>query len=284
MKVFKNKGVKFLLLGIVTVIILLSFWYRANKALNTYRKVNRTYQQLTVLKEEQLAFKEETVINNSYLAEMMVQQQTCHLDSQPHHVLCIGNSITTHQPSDEIGWHSSHGMAASKLEFDYCHVLEKLMKQLNPETTITPVSLVSWERNFSINIDSLLKEPCEGKDIIVIRIGENVVTSDIPKFEDALSELINYCSQYTNNIVLTGEYWPDSEKELAIIKNAYHHHLKYVPIYWIWNLHKEECCPKEGDTLYNTEGLPYTITGNHIVTHPNDKGMELIANSIYGAL
>ena len=235
------------------------------------------YQQLANLKES-------TIINNSIITELLVQQQTCQLDSLPHNVLCIGNSITLHQPLDKVNWYSSQGMAASKPEFDYCHILEKMMKQHNPETKVTPVNLASWERDFSINIDSLLKDKCIGKDIIVIRIGENVQTSDIPHFADALSKLIDYCSHYTKNIILTGEYWPVPQKEHAIVKNAYYHKLKYVPIYWIWNLFQEECSPNEGDTLYNTKGQPYKIEGSFIITHPNDKGMELIARSIYNAL
>ena len=57
-----------------------------------------------------------------------------------------------------------------------------------------------------------------------------------------------------------------------------------MPIDWIWNLYREECSPKEGDTLYDVNGKPYTIKGQFILTHPNDKGMELIAKSIYSIL
>lgn len=267
MKVFKNKATKCIALCLSAVVILGIVGYGVNKA---YQKVS--------------GFKESVIMSNSVLAEMLVQRQSSNLDSLPHHVLCIGNSITLHEPFDKINWYSSHGMAASKQEYDYCHMLEKMMRQHNPETTVTPVNLASWEKDFSISIDSLLKDKCEGKDIIVIRIGENVHTSDIPQFEDELSKLIDYCSQYTKNLILTGVYWPNPQKECAIVRNAHNHNLKYVPIYWIWNLYQEECSPKEGDTLYNIEGQPYQINGIFIVTHPNDKGMELIAKSIYNAI
>lgn len=157
MKVFKTKLTKHSVLCVTVTVLLASAGLCANYV---YRRLSH--------------FRESMLIENSIMSEMMVEQRTCHLDSLPHNVLCIGNSITLHQPLDKVNWHSSQGMAASKPEFDYCHMLEKMMRQRNPNTTVTPVNLASWERDFSINIDSLLKDKCKGKDIIVIRIGENV--------------------------------------------------------------------------------------------------------------
>lgn len=271
MKVFKSKITKRTALCLSAVAVLATADYGVHLA-------------HIMVKQQWEHFRTSLSLEKSILAEMLVKQQVSSLDSLPHHVLCIGNSITLHLPLDDVNWYSSQGMAASKPEYDYCHMLEKMMRQHNPETTVTPVNLASWERDFSINIDSLLKAKCKEKDIIVIRIGENIQKSDIPQFANALSKLIGYCLQYTDNILLTGLYWPAPDKEHAIVRNAHHYHLKYVPIDWIWNLYREECSPKEGDTLYYTDGKPYQIKGNFIITHPNDKGMELIARTIYNAL
>lgn len=227
---------------------------------------------------------DDNIMRNAILSEMIAKQQTCQLDSRPHKVLCIGNSITLHLPSNAVNWYSSQGMAASKPELDYCHVLEKLMRQHNRKTTVTPVNIADWERNPSLSLDSLLRDKCQGKDIIVIRIGENVQPDGVANFEKNLATLIDYCKGFTGKIVLTGEYWPHVQKELAIVRNAHKYGLRYVPIDWIWNLYREECSPKKGDTLYDVNGKPYTIKGQFILTHPNDKGMELIAKSIYSIL
>lgn len=202
-------------------------------------------------------------------------------DSLPHHVLCLGNSITRHTPYDAVNWYSDHGMAASRPENDYCHVLQSLMRQHNTETTVTPVNIADWERDFSIDIDHKLKAYCKGRDIIVIRLGENVPADKESGFSAALSKLIEYCQQYTKHIVLTGEYWPSPVKEKAVVENAEKFGLPYVRIDWIWEEHREECSPKEGDTLYDKNGDPYQIVGDFILTHPNDKGMEYIAKAIY---
>ena len=163
-------------------------------------------------------------------------------------------------------------------------MLEKMMRQHNSRTTVTPVNIAVWERNFELSFDSLLREPCKGKDIIVIRLSENVRKSDIDKFREALPRLVEYCLEQTPNVVITGTYWANSQKEQVILECAQRYNLRYVPLGWIWRLHREECCPKVGDTLYNTEGKPYQIEGKFIITHPNDRGMEMIARSIYNIL
>lgn len=240
--------------------------------------------QLRDLQEEITTLREEAKHDNAMIAKTFALQQRSRLDSKPHNVLCIGNSITLHRPSDKVNWHSCCGMAASKPEYDYCHMLEKMMRQHNSRTTVTPVNIAVWERNFELSLDSLLREPCKGKDIIVIRLSENVRKSDIDKFREALPRLVEYCLEQTPNVVITGTYWANSQKEQVILECAQRYNLRYVPLGWIWRLHREECCPKVGDTLYNTEGKPYQIEGKFIITHPNDRGMEMIARSIYNIL
>lgn len=240
--------------------------------------------QLRDLQDEIASLREEAKHDNAMIAKIFALQQQSRLDSRPHNVLCIGNSITLHRPSDKVNWHSCCGMAASKPEYDYCHMLEKMMRQHNSKTTVTPVNIAAWERNFELSLDSLLREPCKGKDIIVIRLSENVRKSDIDKFRESLPRLVEYCLEQTPNVVITGTYWANRQKEQVILECAQRYNLRYVPLGWIWRLHREECCPKVGDTLYNTEGKPYQIEGKFIITHPNDRGMEMIARSIYNIL
>lgn len=202
-------------------------------------------------------------------------------DKSEHHVLCLGNSITRHSPYDAVNWYSDHGMAASKPEKDYCHVLLSLMRNNNANTTVSALNIADWERNFDLDLDELLRSDISGKDIVVIRIGENVPVEKEPYFSGALSKLIEYCKQYTERIVITGEYWPSERKEKAVRENAEKYGIPYVRLNWIWYEHQEECCPKEGDIIYDTQGKPYPIVGDFIITHPNDKGMEYIAKAIY---
>lgn len=216
------------------------------------------------------------------LHESFLINNSPNLDSLRHDVVCLGNSITFHPPLSSVNWYSSQGMAALDPSKDYCHLLERKLKNNNSQSTVTPVNISAWERNYSINLDSLLRDYCEGKDIIVIRIGENV--QDKKHFSDALSNLILYCKRYTDNILLTGRFWPDADVEKAIVENSLKYELKYVPQDWNFELYGDNCLPKEGDTLFNEQGIPYPIRGEFILTHPNDNGMRMIADAIYNAL
>ena len=58
--------------------------------------------------------------------------------------------------------------------------------------------------------------------------------------------------------------------------------LTYVPLYWIDNLYNVR--PQIGDTLYDINKKPYVITQDFIITHPNDEGMQMIAETIWGVI
>ena len=68
-------------------------------------------------------------------------------------VLCLGNSITRHEYSESVEWYSDWGMAASKPENDYCHVLESLLNEKHPGSTVTPLNIAAWERSLSDDIE-----------------------------------------------------------------------------------------------------------------------------------
>lgn len=225
---------------------------------------------------------ERTQLSVLSMHEAMAASQKCSLDSAEYDVLCIGNSITRHSPYRKINWYSDHGMAASSPEDDYCHRLEGKLKELNRNSTVTGINVSHWERDFNIDKDSLLQEYCTGKDIIIVRLGENV--TDTEHFKEALSQLIVYCKKYTDKIVLTGQYWTNEKKESAIISNARIHNIRYVPLDWIYELYREECSPRVGDIIQDVEGNDYRIEGDFLLSHPNDNGMELIAHTIYNSL
>ena len=55
-----------------------------------------------------------------------------------------------------------------------------------------------------------------------------------------------------------------------------------MPLYWIDNLYNVR--PQIGDTLYDINKKPYVITQDFIITHPNDEGMQMIAETIWGVI
>ena len=218
----------------------------------------------------------------SGLYETLIMTDTARIDTLPHHVLCLGNSITRHFPKKDIGWYSDWGMAASSIEKDYCHQLQDMLKSRNSSSTVTPLNIAVWEQNLECSIDSLIKESLQGKDIIVIRLGENVEDKDL--FRTRILDLVDACKKQTQNIIITGCFWEDGDKEMSLIHAAHINRLKYVPLYWISRNYKDEAYPKSTDKIKNMEGGDYTLNDKGVLNHPGDEGMRMIAESIFNAL
>ena len=214
-------------------------------------------------------------------SQLLLAEQHRSFDIQkPLKVVCLGNSITQHGYRPDIEWYSDWGMAASKKENDYCHILQKKLRQYNSESRVIPLNIAHFERNPSCNIDSLLNNSCEDADIIVIRLGENV--QNIESFNDNLQRLVDKCKEYTSQILISGCFWPNGNIEKVLMNAAVNNNLKFIPLSWIEKI--RNAYPQKGDTIYDTKGNPYILTKNFILTHPNDEGMESIANSIFNAI
>lgn len=219
-----------------------------------------------------------------FLAMLLFPAGTVHASSQETgtalRVLCLGNSITHHDYAASVEWYGNWGMAASKAENDYCHQLQSMLSQYHPGTVVTPLNIAYWERNLDCNIDSLISSYASNKDIIVIRLGENV--SDKEAFKDALLRLVRYCKARAPRVVITGCYWEDADKEATIKSVALAESIAYIPLNYI---DKEDGSrPKIGDTLYSINGNAYKVTKDFIISHPGDMGMLKIAQAIYAVL
>lgn len=208
-------------------------------------------------------------------------------DSTEHHVLCLGNSITLHRPASTIPgadpyWKGEWGMCASRRDSDYVHRLEMMFKRKNTKSTVIGENIAEYERDFSLDLDSLIGKLCQGKDIIVLKIGENV--KDVEGYYKGFSKLVDFCLSYTPNIYVAGCYWKDLGKERTMVRVAQERNLPYIPLFWIDELYRTDTNFEVNDTIYDMKGQPYPIMTDFIVRHPNDKGMEMIAKSIYDCI
>ena len=199
---------------------------------------------------------------------------------RPLKVVCLGNSITHHGYLPDVEWYSDWGMAASKPENDYCHVLERELQAYNKHTSVHPLNIYAFEKNPTCDIDSLIGKTCAEADIIILRICENV--SDIDAFEQNISRLIEYSTNITPHVIVSGAFWPHEKKERILVSAAERHALEFVPLSWI--TYQSDVYPKKGDILYDIDGKQYPITKEFIITHPNDKGMRSIATALLRAI
>lgn len=218
-------------------------------------------------------------IASTYEASLTISK-TQFNDTTEHHILCIGNSLAYHKPTNR--WKSSWGMAASCRDSDYCHRLEQMLKKHNKRSTVTPIYFAQWEQNPTNNIDSLLGNIFFGKNIVIIQLGENV--KNAKHYHIDLKRLVEKCQLHSDKILLTGCFWRRPDVERQIIRVAREKGLRYVPLFWIGINYKEEVFPSSKDFFISDSGEKYTINYQTILRHPNDYGMKLIAESIFNSL
>lgn len=189
-------------------------------------------------------------------------------------VLFVGNSITRHGVAAEIGWNNDFGMAASKMENDYVHILAEQILDIVPASfCICQVSV--WEQDYKNGTDyfHLFQDAREFKaDVIIMRTIENSSKEgfDGKAFSEQYKALLDFLNkQSSSNIILTSSFWRhvgDPEVE----KLSQERKLPYVQINDLGEKDEMKAIGK------------YEHSG--IANHPGDEGMRLIAERIWNVL
>jgi hypothetical protein len=187
-------------------------------------------------------------------------------------ILFLGNSITKHSPSPDIGWYGDWGMAASCEENDYVHLTVKELKKYYPDTEFIYRNIADFERNY-INYGLYNLEDCKsfGADIIIMRIIENVPReNNYAGFQEAYIKLIEFVKKDNSLVICSGSFWENKLGD-EIIKNvAEQKGYTFVSL----------------QSLQNDPGCKATKQFKHegVAAHPSDKGMEGIANILSEAI
>lgn len=200
----------------------------------------------------------------------------------PKKCIVLGNSITLHGINSY--WWGEWGMAASTRENDFVHKLESKINSRGLNYVCTPVNIANWETSLDLNSVNFSALKIADYDVVVIRLGENIsddVESEV--CEMALKELISSIKKQNKDIkiYMTGVFWPNASKETAIKNAASLENVKYINIdkfYTNENMHTL------GDQVYGDDGLLHTIEHGGVAAHPNDLGMEAIAEEIFIAM
>lgn len=190
-------------------------------------------------------------------------------------VLVIGNSITRHGPSSEIGWHGDWGMAASSKEKDYVHILYKSLTEYFGPISMCMVQASAWEMTLPAMKEEKLREKYSSAaefdaDLIVVRIGENIDMNhtNVTELSESFQNMIAFFGGEKENVdvVLTGMFWNYPQHEEAVKHSLEGKHYHYV------------CLADLGmDEEMTAMGL-FEHTG--VAVHPGDLGMEHIARRI----
>lgn len=187
-------------------------------------------------------------------------------------VLFVGNSITHHPPAANLGWAGDWGMAASAADKDYLHKVMVELKKSNPNVQSKISVSSSWENAFwSVNKDAFFAEGRDWKpDLIIIRLGENVNETEAANrlFKLPFLALVDYLKANNSSakVVVTDSFWTDQPSASAGINLAAQE--RGIPSVTFQDV--------RGNTAY----LATQYANPSVAKHPNDAGMQLIAQRI----
>lgn len=176
-------------------------------------------------------------------------------------VLVLGNSITQNAPSENIGWFGNWGMAASAPEKDFC----SLLRNNENIKSLTAINIANWERDFSTDMNFLLKATTNPYDLVIIRLCENVSTTI--GYENALTYLTK---KFNCKIIISSTVWYAPEKDLIASKVALDNDYIFCDL---------------KDIQKDNSNYAYVQFQNEGVSaHPSDIGMKFIADKIINSI
>lgn len=186
-------------------------------------------------------------------------------------ILVVGNSITRHGPLKDIGWERDWGMAASSPEKDYVHLLFSTLKENGQDIFMRIRQASHWERNYrKVNVLESYQEDRDFQaDVVVFRLGENILKEDKPFFKEALEKFIEFIAPKTSKIIFTTCFWENEIIDESI--QAYAKERNAVCV---------DCCFSKDEK--NMAIGQFEHAG--VAMHPSDKGMEEIAKAIFSKI
>lgn len=240
------------------------------------------------------SFKKVTLYNGVFQFEdIEVPDEEVDFLKNEYKVLCIGNSMTLHPIMSY--WWGWWAMAASKREKAWPNILyNKLMNTSKfSNVTLHSINIAAWERNLSLSVDDSYGDASdiEGNivddfsiqdyDLVIYRAGENV--SDTNNYASALT---TYCTELKRRnpdaeFIMCSNFWGNETKD-SIQKNVG----DALGFTWVSINQYNDAAHKEaiGNLVWGDDGQQHAIDNAGVAQHPNDLGMEAIANAVFNNL
>lgn len=197
------------------------------------------------------------------------------------HMLVIGNSLSIH-PVASNAWWGLWGMAASKAQYDYPHVLSSMIAR--NENVMTDVINFGgdWERapeNGRAMYPLLTPYLTGDIDMIVIQLGENY--ADNNAFKSNFNDLMCYLKQKEKNakFYVLSQYFSNIQQDQIKKEICKKYQAQYIELKNIYSL--PSCHNTMNGIVYGEDGKTHQINTLGVALHPSDIGMKKMAQSIY---
>jgi alpha-L-arabinofuranosidase len=185
-------------------------------------------------------------------------------------VLIIGNSITQHGPQADLGWKNSCGMAATREDKDYAHLLYqnvcRTQPNLKPELQL---AYLGSERTMS-GYEHLI--PCQA-DLIIVELGDNYAgKANAQELLLPYEKMLAGLKKGHTSRVYCLSTWGKPQLNTWIKKAAENQGAGYVDISHLF-ANPANRAVSEGH--FKHDGVNW---------HPGDRGMQAIADILWKAI
>ena len=186
----------------------------------------------------------------------------------------IGNSITLH-PINSYWW-SERGMAASKDDNDYVHIVARHLKAKVHAYNFATWEITSKDRGEFLSLLDKYLDP--RIDLITIQLGENA--NDLSTWKNDWIDLINYIKTKNkkSKIVIIGDFWSFPKRDEGKIEAAKQCGAIFIDLSDIKDNKSYQSCMN--CSVLDDEGKEHPITHSGVAAHPGDLGMKEIAMRI----
>ena len=195
-------------------------------------------------------------------------------------ILVLGNSVTLHPPAPNIGWTGNWGMAASAEEKDFVHLLiADIAKKAGGQPQFLAKNTADFERkqtDFDLK-KGLADARAFRPDIVIVAIGANAPNPESPeakaRWKAAFEALLNEIQSWDKpRIFVRSEFWFSPIKE-GVMKEAC---LQAGAVY------VDMCRTDLVEEFAARSERKFDHAG--VAGHPGDKGMRVIADSLFDAM
>jgi hypothetical protein len=196
--------------------------------------------------------------------------------SKSYNVLFLGNSITKH-PLAQYWWNENSGMAASRANKDYVHLVVNYLKNKEKGVNYAAYNYSIWETQANDRAETYQSvDPYLNKriNLVVIQLGENI--SDTTTLKQDYKQLIQHVKQKAphSQIIVVGKNTAVEEDKR---KAANLSKVDYISLKQIQG--KKSYQASMGTKVYVGRKV-HKINHEGVARHPGDKGMAYIAKKI----
>lgn len=199
--------------------------------------------------------------------------------AQPYHkMLVVGNSLTYHVESPDIGWYGNWGMAATSQANDFAHLVHAGLQSDQGDIALTlELGAIRGE-------GAMVVDPPDGTDpwtlllptdadLVIIQLGDNYwYTSNLTHLQNQFAAMVaDFKAQANNPDVFCISTWGSStEKDAAMRAGAESSGARWISISGLINVAGNQAFDQ-----YDNWGVGW---------HPSDQGMSAIAGIVTTAV